>query len=117
MLHTIKKPKEYREKLGKQDLIYSIGLADYLPDRVLGRLLSFLISLLVDGGRLVIAHKDISAYKPLPPNWFCDWNFYSRGKAYLFNLIKKHISVAKFDLQTEYDRTGLILFLSFIKKG
>lgn len=60
------------------DLIYSVGLADYLPDRLLKRLLIAWAHLLKPGGRLLITHKDLERSKPLAPEWFCDWGFYAR---------------------------------------
>jgi hypothetical protein len=67
--------------LGKQDLIYSIGLIDYLPDRVLKKLIYALYQLLQKRGRLILTHKNREkTFPPIPPDWFCDWKFVSRDK-------------------------------------
>ncbi len=115
VLNIIKEPKYYKKEFGFQDLIYSIGLADYLPDRVLGRLLNLLFDLLKKNGQLIIAHKDIARYKPLPPNWFCDWNFYPRDKTFLLGLIKKYIDFHKITIDIAYEKSGHILFITLTK--
>ncbi|MBD3380462.1 MAG: hypothetical protein GF408_08395 [Candidatus Omnitrophica bacterium] len=98
------------------DLIYTIGLADYLPDRILGKLLNRCVdNFLKKDGKLVIAHKDISRYRPMPPNWFCDWNFYSRNKDDLNNLLKKHVGFDTVDVQYYRDDTGIIIFAELTK--
>lgn len=101
-------------QIGKYDLIYSIGLADYLPDRILGSLLhAWTNEYLRGNGVLVIAHKDITKYKPLPPNWFCDWNFYSRDQKDVTKLIEQY---CKRKPKISRDDSGLILFFEIQKK-
>ncbi|MCM8762985.1 MAG: PilZ domain-containing protein [Candidatus Omnitrophica bacterium] len=110
----IKDSNKYRAILGKQNLIYSICLADYLPDRVLINLLLFCYSLLVPQGKLIIAHKDIKRYKPLAPDWACDWTFYPRDQEYLVRMINES-GIKGFDLKIERDFSGVILFLTLTK--
>ncbi|MDD5610073.1 MAG: class I SAM-dependent methyltransferase [Candidatus Omnitrophica bacterium] len=114
ILEYIKDNNKYSKILGKQDMIYSIGLADYLPDRVLVSLFSFCYSLLKPKGQLIIAHKDISRYKPLPPDWACDWAFYPRNQNYLIKMITEN-SIKGFDLKVERELSGSILFLILTK--
>ena len=102
---------KYLEILGKQDLIYSIGLADYLPDRVLKGLISFCYTLLNPHGELIIAHKDVNKYKPLPPDWWCDWNFYPRDENHLLGLITKS-GISNFDIKITREPSNIILFIS-----
>lgn len=67
--------------IGRQNLIYSIGLIDYLPDRVLKKLIYALYRLLQKNGRLILTHKNREkTFPPIPPDWFCDWKFVSRNK-------------------------------------
>ncbi len=80
ILKLVENPS-YEKSLGKQNLIYTIGLADYLPNRILKRLLHFcFFKLLAPGGGMIIAHKDEKEdpFAAAPPDWFCDWNFYPR---------------------------------------
>lgn len=105
---------KYVALLGKQDMVYSIGLADYLPDRVLKNLLLFCFNLLKPKGKMIIAHKDISQYKPLPPDWWCDWTFYPRDEHYLLNLITKS-GIKDFNIKIEREPSNIIFFLSIEK--
>lgn len=69
---------EYQDLFAGQDIIYSIGLTDYLPDRVLKRFLLSCHDLLSDKGELFISHKDHMVYVPTVQDWFCDWTFSPR---------------------------------------
>ena len=71
------------------DLIYSIGVADYLPDSLLKEVVRESFRLLGKGGRLVMAHKDRLGYNPLSPDWFCDWVFTPRSEKELLGLFRE----------------------------
>ncbi len=114
ILEIASKPSYYAGLIGKQDLIYSIGLADYLPDRILKKLIHFCFGLLSPGGRLIITHKDMDKYKPLAPDWSCDWTFVPRNKEKLCNLIDDS-GIDKFSIALERDNSKIILF-TIIKK-
>ena len=101
--------------LDKYHLIYSIGLADYLPDRILKSLIRFCYELLYQGGKIVIAHKDIEKHKPLQPNWFCDWNFYSRDESKLIDLIRSS-GMENLSIEKDYIESNRIFFITIIKK-
>lgn len=115
ILEIINKPSYYSNLIGVQDLIYSIGLADYLPDRILKRLIHFCFGLLRPGGRLIITHKDIDKYKPLDPDWFCGWTFIPRNREELFNLVNDS-EIDNFSIDTERDDSQIILFLTIAKR-
>jgi len=110
ILEMLDKPSYYDGLIGKQDLIYSIGLADYLPDRILKRLIFFCFKLLRPGGRLIITHKDIDKYKPLEPDWFCNWTFIPRNREKLANLIRDS-GIEDFSVAIERDGSQIIIFL------
>jgi len=109
ILDIVNKPSYYANLIGKQDLAYSIGLADYLPDRILKKLIRFCFGLLSPGGKLVITHKDIDEYKPLDPDWFCDWTFIPRNREKLSSLIKGS-GIDNFSIVLERDHSKIILF-------
>lgn len=105
----------YYDILGKQDIIYSLGLSEYLLDGVLKRLMYFLFQLLNDKGLLVITHKDKNIHLPsIPPDWFCDWTFVKRAEADLINMTKD-LGSGKFSFKIEREDTGSILFLILTK--
>lgn len=72
---------------GKQDLIYSIGLIDYLPDRILKVFMKSFYEILKPGGKVIMTHKNREkTFSPLPPAWFCDWKFVPRNKEEVLSL-------------------------------
>lgn len=117
MLELLKKKNKYKRLFKKKDFIYNIGLADYLPDSILLGLIKLCFNLLNSEGQLVIAHKDIKKYKPIASDWFCDWgNFFMREKQDILHLITVALGKNNFNLKTERDKTGRILFFIIIKK-
>jgi SAM-dependent methyltransferase len=63
----------------KFDLIYNIGLADYLPDRMLRSLMQESINTLKENGRFILSHKDYTKFPYQYPSWTCNWNFFKRS--------------------------------------
>lgn len=102
------------EKLGKQHIIYSIGLADYLPDRVLKHFISTAFSLLYSGGKFIIAHKDKDKFKPLVPDWFTDWVFYPRNVKSLMKLVEDSVA-GNYSFDLDWENTNKIFFLTITK--
>jgi hypothetical protein len=81
------KNTDFFDELGRFDVIYSIGLSDYLPDRVNKKIISNSYAGLSDGGQFIFAHKDKEInFSHLPPEWFCDWVFIPRNKAEVTSL-------------------------------
>lgn len=101
--------------LKKQNLIYSIGLADYLSDTTLKRMISFAFSLLNPGGKLIIAHKDRDKYKPLDPDWFCDWTFEPRNVKSLIKLVEDS-GIKDFAIDMDWEDSNKVFFLILTKK-
>ncbi len=105
---------KYYDTIGKQDVIYILGLTEYLPDRIFKKLLAFLARLLDDKGMLVITYKDKNIPFPsVPPDWLCDWAFIKRSQE---DLIRAAEDLGeKFSLQIEKEGTGTIFFLILTK--
>lgn len=100
----------------KQDLIYSIGLIDYLPDRILKKLTYALFQLLQKDGKLILTHKNKEkTFPPLPPDWFCDWKFVSRNKEEVIKLFYD-CGMSGFSLSTESDDFEYIYYFTITKK-
>lgn len=112
----IKNPDTYRENLYGKDLVYTIGLADYIPDSALQSLIVFLYSLLKPGGKLVIAHKDSKNFSPLAADWWCDWTFHLRNEPETINLMKTS-GIKDFDISVIREtETNIIFFMTIEKK-
>ncbi|MFN9603753.1 MAG: class I SAM-dependent methyltransferase, partial [Planctomycetota bacterium] len=71
-------PEATIQKFGKFDIIYSVGLCDYLTDDVLVKLLSAWHETLSDNGVLFVAFKDTIRYDQTIYQWHLDWFFYQR---------------------------------------
>lgn len=109
------KDKKYNDLIGKQDIIYILGLTEYLPDRIFRSLTKFLFELLNEKGMLVITYKDEAIEFPsLPPEWLCDWAFIKRTKDDLIETTKQ-LGSDKFTLKIEREGTGTIFFLILTK--
>jgi len=96
--------------LKNQDLVYSIGLADYFPDRILMKFIRGCMDLLSPIGEFVLAHKDRDAdhHSPLLPDWFCDWKFYPRNEWKVGELIRAASPGAA--IEAERDLSKRIIF-------
>lgn len=105
----------YYDLIGKQDVIYILGLTEYLPERIFRRLTRFLAQLLDDNGMLVITYKDRNITFPsLPPDWLCDWAFIKRSKDDLVKTAEE-LGLGKYSLRIEKEGTGTIFFLMMTK--
>jgi extracellular factor (EF) 3-hydroxypalmitic acid methyl ester biosynthesis protein len=101
---------------GRYDLVYSIGLIDYLPDRVLKKLIHVLYRLLRKEGQLILTHKNREkTFPPLPPDWFCDWKFVSRNKEETIKLFHES-GMPGFSLSTQSDDFEYIYYFTITKK-
>jgi extracellular factor (EF) 3-hydroxypalmitic acid methyl ester biosynthesis protein len=111
----IKNPDTYRGQLFGQDLVYTIGLADYIPESSLKSLIHFMYSLLNPGGKLVIAHKDSKNFSPLAADWWCDWTFHLRNEPETISLVKTS-GIKDFDLSIKRETETNIIFFIIIEK-
>lgn len=100
--------------LKDQDIVYSIGLTDYLPDRILGKFLSHGYGLLTNGGKLFIAHKDHMVYNPIVQDWFCNWTFYPRTENQLLHIVNSFCDTRK-ALKSYRGIDNIINFIEIIK--
>lgn len=77
-------------EFGTQDVIYSIGFFDYLPDDFLVKMLNSLYAMLNPGGKLIMAFKDVSRYRPEIFHWLVDWDgFLQRRESDLERILRE----------------------------
>lgn len=104
-----------KRKLGKFDIIYSIGLCDYLSDELLLGLLEGWHNTLNNGGVLFVAFKDAVRYDKIPYQWHLDWHFLQRTQGDCLRLFQD----AGFDvnsMEMTRDSSGIIMnFISRVK--
>lgn len=103
-------------EFGKQDIIYSVGLFDYLPDEFLIKLLSALYNLLDTGGTLIAAFKDANLYRPQEYHWIFDWDgFLQRGERDFRNILSI-AGIPDEAIREEREESGLIIFYTISKR-
>jgi len=101
-------PGNNRKQFGAPDIIYSVGLCDYLPDRYLIRILDGWRQTVGDDGIVYVAFKDALCYHAAEYQWHVDWHFYERTEEDCRQLFAQ----AGYDvsqMQVERDDSGIIL--------
>lgn len=103
--------RERNEKeFNAQDVIYSIGLFDYLGDELLVRLLGALYDLLKPGGKLVASFKDCRRYDHRYNQWMVDWaTFFQRTEEACRTLFDR-AGFPPASLAVHRDCSGVIVF-------
>jgi hypothetical protein len=105
------------EAFGRPDIIYSVGLFDYIPDRLLVPMLRGLRDTLAEGGVLYLAFKDTNRYDKTVYQWMVDWFFFQRTVDECRELFRQ----ADFDLEgmkMTRDESGIIVnFISRVPAG
>jgi len=113
---AIEENKKLLKPYEKQNLIYSIGLIDYLPDRILKKLIQVLYDYLEHNGKLILTHKNREiTIPPICPDWFCNWTFVQRSKNDMIKLFYDS-GISRFSLLFESDAYGYIYFFIVSKK-
>lgn len=105
------------KNFGRFDIIYSVGLCDYLPDDQLISMLSAWRETLNEGGVLYLGFKDTVQYDKTPYQWHLNWFFFQRTEADCLRLFE----LAGYDtkeMEITRDGTGIIVnFISRRPKG
>jgi len=100
---------------GSVDMIYSIGIADYLQDRMLKKIFSDSYAKLKTGGKLVVAYKDKESHRPIALNWYGDWYFIPRNEDELIALINTSMGAENISISIEREESGVIFFAIITK--
>lgn len=106
--------KSDKDILNKPDLIYSIGLVDYFPDRILSKLITTCYSALPKNGKLILSFKDRNKYNPIREDWLTDWKFIPRTYNDATNLLLKS-GIAGTNTECLYEPSGIIFFTVLTK--
>jgi SAM-dependent methyltransferase len=102
-------------EFGLQDVIYSVGYFDYLPDDFLIKLLDSLYKLLAPGGCLIAAFKDVNYYNPQIFHWLVNWDGFLQRSEEDFERILRFTSIPAAQLTSRRVASGSILFYSIMK--
>lgn len=117
ILNFSRNPSKAKDNLGSFDIVYSIGIADYFPDKLLQKFIFFTYEMIKSGGKLIFAFKitNKDPFAPLPPKWFCDWVFVPRSYEDCIKVIKDS-QLNNFEIiGTEWEESDRICFISIRK--
>jgi len=67
------------ERFNRNDIIYSVGLCDYIPDEYLIPMLQGWRESVAEGGVVYVAFKDKALYDTAEYQWLVDWYFFQRS--------------------------------------
>ena len=105
---------QWLDDVGPQDLIYSVGLIDYLVDKRARALAERLYDRLKPGGLLIIGNMNDTELSNLwPMEFITDWHLFYRTDADMLSWTSK---MANHRSWTETDPTGRVRLL-FVRKG
>jgi extracellular factor (EF) 3-hydroxypalmitic acid methyl ester biosynthesis protein len=103
-----------RRHFGEPDIIYSVGLCDYIPDDIMIRLLRGWRETAAPEGVVYVAFKDCLLYDAARYQWPVDWHFFQRTEEDCVRLFER----AGYDvdeMEIVRDDTGSIMnFISRI---
>ncbi len=104
------KPERNVSRFGWLTTIYSVGLFDYIADRLLVRLLRGLYESLLPGGVLVASFKDEVRYETFDYHWLVEWSdFHQRTEAECLSILGE-AGIPPRQLTVLRDETGVIIF-------
>jgi SAM-dependent methyltransferase len=99
----------------QQDIAYSLGYIDYLPDKALKMFVEYFYGCLKEKGKLILTHKNKEkTFSLLSPDWFCNWKFVERSKDEVVHLFYDS-GIKKFSLSVESDAFNDIYYFTITK--
>jgi SAM-dependent methyltransferase len=102
-------------EFGMQDIIYSVGLFDYLPTDFLISLFRSLYALLSPGGKLIASFKDASRYRHQDYHWICDWGGFLQRTEDEFRSILANAGFQDSSISEIREESGVIIFYIIAK--
>lgn len=99
------------------DIIYSIGLLDYVPDRLISIVLRNWWRMLRSGGVLLLTIKDRDKYDPTFYDWMADWTFIPRVERQFTTLLSENLKISENQIELQRDKTGVTIVASVIKEN
>jgi hypothetical protein len=71
-------PEQNVKRFGRPDILYSVGLCDYIPDKYLVPMLRAWRETVSETGAVYVAFKDCELYDKSVYQWLVDWYFFQR---------------------------------------
>lgn len=104
------------KEFGPQDVIYSMGLFDYLRDNTFIGMLNSFFRMLKPKGKLIVPLKDSFRYKTQDYHWLADWDSFLQRTAEEGRGLLEKTDIPSSRIQTVRERSGIIVF-HIISKG
>ncbi|MDA8171213.1 MAG: methyltransferase [Nitrospiraceae bacterium] len=109
VVRMINRERNLRE-FGKQEIIYSAGVFNYLPDDIVPNLIDALYELLNPGGRLIIAFEDADRYRPQNCHWGLKWDALIQRTEIDCRALFEAAGFPEGAMKIKRDETGVIMF-------
>jgi SAM-dependent methyltransferase len=103
-------------EFGMQDIVYSLGFFDYLPDDFLVKLLRSLHLLLNPGGKLIAAFKDTNHYRHQEFHWFANWDGFMQRTKNDFDRLLDEAEIPRSAISMTRVESGAIIFYTITKE-
>jgi hypothetical protein len=104
--------RDLHQKWGQFHCIYSLGLFDYLTERIAKAVLVRLYRLLAEGGELVVGNYHVSNPSKFFMDYWGDWPIMHRTEEQFRQLLPDATSK---NSAITYDETGIQMFLCIEK--
>lgn len=115
-IRLILKDENFTANLGKMDLIYTVGLFDYLPLDVSQRLTQRLFEMLKPEGHLLIGNLARDCTSKAIFDLALDWPMFYRNREELLQFLQPLGKISSeeqpFEASIEFEQTGVNLFLN-----
>jgi extracellular factor (EF) 3-hydroxypalmitic acid methyl ester biosynthesis protein len=102
-------------EFGMQDIIYSVGLFDYLPTDFLVNLLGELYNMTNPGGKLITSFKDANKYRSQEYHWIFDWDGFLQRNEEDFRRILFDANIPNSAITEIREDSGIIVFYVITK--
>jgi len=93
------------------DIIWSVGLLDYIPDQLAYRAIRNWWRIINNGGVFLLTVKDRNKYDPTFYDWMANWIFIPRTEEQLIALLLKALKITENQLEVRRDKTGIIIIV------
>lgn len=91
----------------RYDVIYSIGLLDYIRDQSAITAIKYWWSLLAPGGIMVLSIKDRDEFNPVVSEWMTDWVFVDRNEGDFLDLLHRATGKTADEIDLHRDQTRI----------
>jgi extracellular factor (EF) 3-hydroxypalmitic acid methyl ester biosynthesis protein len=102
-------------EFGMQDIIYSVGLFDYLPTDFLVNLFGALYKMTQPGGKLILSFKDAGRYRHQDYHWISDWDGFLQRTEEDFRNILFAANIPNASITETREDSGIIIFYVITK--